>query len=263
MSAPAAPSPPLLPEPDLPLGKGVHLLTRHPAGLLALEKPTGVLAHPNPPAEIPGQAKSGESRPLLRAPYDHDLECYQLPDGKKAYLLHRLDSATSGVILLATEASLAEQIRERFARHEVSKIYQALVFGVPRTRRETWRDHLSIERRNQRLRTVAGQDGEPASCEMRLLHTFTGIPVTSLLQLEPHTGRTHQLRVQCQKRRLPIVGDATYGDFAKNRSYSKLHSQERLFLHAHRISLAFFWRGGQHHFEAESPTPAAFPSRPR
>lgn len=56
----------------------------------------------------------------------------------------------------------------------------------------------------------------------------------ALLELRPGTGRTHQLRIQCANRGLPIVGDRTYGDFTKNRN-SKVES---LFLHAESIELA-------------------------
>jgi len=61
----------------------------------------------------------------------------------------------------------------------------------------------------------------------------------SLLQLEPKTGRTHQLRIQCSQRNLPIVGDRTYGDFEKNRLFAKGTGQEGMFLHAERVKVPF------------------------
>jgi 23S rRNA-/tRNA-specific pseudouridylate synthase len=93
---------------------------------------------------------------------------------------------------------------------------------------------------------------------MRQLQIITGVPVLTLLELTPHTGRTHQLRVQCQKRRLPIVGDTTYGDFAKNRTFSQKSSSNRLFLHASSISIQLGKPFTTGTFTASSPTPKAF-----
>ena len=61
----------------------------------------------------------------------------------------------------------------------------------------------------------------------------------SLLELEPTTGRTHQLRIQCSQRNLPIVGDRTYGDFEKNRLFEKSTTQQGMFLHAERVRVPF------------------------
>lgn len=246
------------PLPPLPLGPGVRVLHTHPAGLIALEKPAGLLSHPNTPAESP--------RSLLTTDYDPDNECYSLPDGQAAHLIHRLDSATSGVLLIALDATLATLIRQRFAGREVEKEYAALVFGVPRRHHEQWRDQLHVSHQQGRLRTTATaaatDDSDAAICDMTQQRILTGQPVLTLLQLQPHTGRSHQLRVQCQKRRLPIVGDATYGDFAKNRLFTQKTGHKRLFLHAHRVTLTFPWAKRQQSFTAESPLPAEF-NRPR
>jgi tRNA pseudouridine65 synthase len=241
MDAPAA----------LPLGPGARLLARHPSGLIALDKPPGLLSHPN------DRASSG--RALIQASFDAAAECYQLPDGGALHLLHRLDSATSGVILLCADARLAATVRRLFAAGGVEKTYLALVFGVPRARRETWSDRLSIQRQGGKLRTSAvSGGGEEARCEMRCLKTLTGNPVTSLLELRPGTGRTHQLRVQCQRRGLPIVGDSTYGDFNKNRLRQRAGGSARLHLHAWQVSLSVHQQGRLVDFSAESEPPAEF-----
>ena len=80
----------------------------------------------------------------------------------------------------------------------------------------------------------------------------------ALIQLEPKTGRSHQLRVQCAKRHLPIVGDATYGDFAANRAFAKRTGEKRLFLHSLETSFAYGFRGRVWHFAAKAPLPAEF-----
>ncbi len=239
---------------SLPLGPGVTVLGHHPDGVVALDKPPGLLSHPNKPADT--------TRSLLAAPYESGAECYLLPDGARAHLLHRLDSATSGVVLLATDDALATAIKKSFQERAVQKTYLALVFGVPRQRQESWQDHLQVRRSSDRLRVSNDRDGDTASTGMRLLRTFNGTPVLSLLELTPHTGRTHQLRVQCGKRRLPIVGDATYGDFAKNRTFTKAGGAARLFLHAREVIVNCRYRGRDWRFQATSPASAEF-ERPR
>jgi tRNA pseudouridine65 synthase len=95
----------------------------------------------------------------------------------------------------------------------VRKTYQALVFGKPRQDAEMWKDVLDVRKQGGRIRTAAGAGNLPAVCAMKLLRAGSVPMRTSLIRLEPQTGRSHQLRVQCAKRGLPIVGDKTYGEF--------------------------------------------------
>jgi len=79
-----------------------------------------------------------------------------------------------------------------------------------------------------------------------------------LLRLEPLTGRSHQLRVQCAKRALPIVGDQTYGDFSRNREFARLAGTRRLFLHSLETAFDYEFRGRRHAFAARAPLPEEF-----
>jgi len=232
----------------LPLGRGVTVLARDENGLAALLKPAGVLSHPNAPGDEP--------RSLVVAAYRLDGECYEV-GGERLWLLNRLDSATSGVILAAADERLARQIREQFRRKEVRKTYAALVFGVPRQAAELWRDRLAVVRRGGQVRASAG-GGMPAECRMTLLKAGTGYPRVSLLQLEPMTGRSHQLRVQCARRKLPIVGDQTYGNFAANRDFAKLAGTKRMFLHSLETAFDYTFLGRTHSFAAGAPLPLEF-----
>lgn len=240
---------------ELPLGRGVALIVRDASGLAAFDKPAGVLSHPNEPAD--------ERRSLLVARYVVDGEYFEWTDGaaggtRRLWLLNRLDSATSGVILAADRAELAGEIRAHFKRKQVQKVYQALVFGAPRQSPETWRDRLAVDKRAGRIRTAA-QDGHvPAESVMSLVQAGSGEPRVSLLQLEPRTGRSHQLRVQCAKRHLPIVGDQTYGDFPRNRAFAKRVGTKRLFLHSMRTTFDYEHAGRKHHFSATAPLPVEF-----
>lgn len=232
-----------------PLHKGCRVLASHSCGLIAVEKPAGVLSHPN--------RKEDRKRSLLQAPYDGGEEAY-VREGGRWYLLHRLDAPTSGVLLLAVDPELATAVRRLFAEHVVKKHYVALVKGFQRARRESWRDHLAVQRQRGRLRTLVRRGPPNAVTEVRVRQHRPGPPAVTLLDLLPETGRTHQLRVQCAQRHLPIVGDATYGDFAFNRSFQRRTGHGRLFLHSHRVEVPLVWKGTEIAFKAESPLPTEF-----
>lgn len=234
----------------LPLGRGVEILARDANGLAALSKPVGILSHPN---------KSGdEPRSLLKAAYIFEGEYYEWnsPAPGRLWLLNRLDSATSGVILAASDQALADEIQSQFKRRQVRKVYNALVFGRPRQANELWRDRLAVEKKGGRIRTTGGN--VPAECRMSVVQGGGGQPVLSLLRLEPQTGRSHQLRVQCAKRGLPIVGDQIYGDFKLNREFAKIAGTRRMFLHSLETSFSYEFRGRANAFSALAPLPPEF-----
>lgn len=237
----------------LPLGRGVALLSADENGLAAFAKPAGILSHPNEAGDEP--------RSLLNARYVMDGEYFEWSpstgDVRRLWLLNRLDSATSGVILAAASAELAKEIRAQFKRKQVRKVYNALVFGGPRQPMELWRDRLAVEKRGGMIRT-AGAGNVPAECRMSVVRPGARQPKLSLLKLEPKTGRSHQLRVQCAKRSLPIVGDQTYGDFPRNREFAKLAGTKRLFLHSLETSFDYEWGGRRHGFSAHAPLPPEF-----
>lgn len=239
---------------SLPLGRDVKLLVRDENGLAAFDKPAGVLSHPNTAAD--------EARSLLTARYEMAGEYFEWlgADGapQRLWLLNRLDSATSGVILAAATDALAAAIKGQFKRKQVRKVYQALVFGTPRQPMEIWRDLLSVEKTGGRIRTAAHRGQVAAETRMALLRRSGREPRLSLLKLEPRTGRSHQLRVQCAKRGLPIVGDQTYGDFARNREFAKRADTKRMFLHSLETSFEYEFAGQRRMFAALAPPPAKF-----
>jgi len=235
---------------DLPLHPQCSLLQRHECGLIAVDKACGVLSHPNR-----GEASATA---LLPWSYDPAEEVYRGKD-QSFFILNRLDSPTSGICLLADNATTARLVKDAFARHVVEKDYIALVKGVPQRKQEEWRDCLEVKRARNGLRTAATRGRPNAFCSMQLRRIANGPPARALLVLTPTTGRTHQLRVQCASRRLPIVGDATYGDFSFNREFKRRFGESRLFLHSWRTRLSLKLENGKMlRFSAESPLPSAF-----
>jgi 23S rRNA-/tRNA-specific pseudouridylate synthase len=251
----------------LPLGTGVKLLHRDANGLAAFAKPAGVLSHPNEPRDQP--------RSLLDASYDAEGEFFTWPldsvrsgksptatagkggVGQRLWLLNRLDSATSGVILAAANEKLAGEIRALFQRRYVKKIYNALVFGIPAATEQMWRDSLAVQKKGGVIRSAASGN-VPAEAQVRLIRSVRGARPLSLIELAPKTGRSHQLRVQCAKRHLPIVGDATYGDFRANREFAKASGQKRMFLHSRLTAFEYTFGGRSFRFSAEDPLPKEF-----
>lgn len=242
---------------SLPLGRGVTRLAWDDNGLAAFDKPAGILSHPNAPGD--------ESRSLLGSHYTPEEEVYEWIDDsgggpRRLWLLNRLDSATSGAILVAADEALAAIIRAQFKRKQVHKIYHALVLGSPRQPMEVWRDRLTVARREGRIRTSATSGHVPAECRMTLVRSGRSEPRLALLKLEPHTGRSHQLRVQCAKRGLPIVGDQTYGDFRRNRELAKRCGTKRMFLHSSETKFEYEFRGQRCAFAVRAPLPPEFES---
>jgi len=238
----------------LPLGRGVQIVARDANGLVAFDKPAGVLSHPNTARD--------EARSLLVAHYDTKGEFYHWPDDAgraagKLWLLNRLDSATSGLLLAAASEKLALEIRALFQRRHIKKVYNAVVFGAPRAAREVWSDRLAVEKQGGLIRT-ATSGNIPAEAQMRVLRTKREARVLSLIELVPQTGRSHQLRVQCTKRHLPIVGDATYGNFRANHDYARATGEKRLFLHSVATEFEYTLNGREFHFMAKAPLPEEF-----
>lgn len=251
----------------LPLGRGVRVIAASAAGVFALEKPAGTLTHPN--AAGAGTPKNA----LFAADYSLKNECYscRVPGGKirKIFVLNRLDSPTSGVVLAATDERAAAAARAAFAAGTVKKIYAAVVRGNVVPAQGVWTDFLRRGRGRDgalRVEVVGGKARGALFAETRYSVEATGTlalgnvgaAAGTLLRLEPKTGRTHQLRVQCAARRFPIFGDKTYGDFRLNARAAGGALRDRLFLHAAFTEIAFPLRGERIVFSAASPLPEEF-----
>ena len=240
----------------LPLEKSCSIIKQHPDGLLAIEKAPGILTHPNP--------KESNSRSILKCPFDYENECYVLGKekgtGQNLFLVHRIDSATSGVLIASTCPQLAIQLKKAFAKRLVEKTYFAIVnyHGTPI--RSPWKDCLQKTLVRGKIRVISSNSGVTATTlvkiQQKTQNQYGGL---ALLKLMPQTGRTHQLRVQCSKRRLPILGDRTYGQFNLNRKITKLSKINRLFLHSAKLKVELTLRDQtQITWEAESSLPTDF-----
>jgi tRNA pseudouridine32 synthase / 23S rRNA pseudouridine746 synthase len=138
------------------------------------------------------------------------------------HIVHRLDQATSGLMVLARNAFTLKNLHQQFALRSVHKRYEALVQGQVQAQAFEINWPLSADwpnRPKQKIDLVSGK----ASCTQVQLLSFDPTTQCSRVSLVPETGRTHQLRVHLQAIGHPILGDALYG---------QAQSAERLMLHA-------------------------------
>ena len=166
--------------------------------------------------------------------------------GDRAGIVHRLDRATSGVMIAAKNEETQKYLQKQFADKKVSKEYIALVIGAP----DLPEAHIIAALiRNPKLpqQFMVAEDGKHAETFYHVLESQNGL---SRVQLLPVTGRTHQLRLHMQYIGHPILGDNLYGP--------KGHSEGRMYLHAHTLKLCL--PGGKvHTFTA--PLPQEFTKR--
>lgn len=145
----------------------------------------------------------------------------RLGPGRYLGIPHRLDRAVSGIMLFASTPRAARQLSRQFERRTVQKTYLAVVDATATPEplvtlerdadgRATWEDRLEKVPDEPRARIVMAGGGKPAITHVRLLGRTPSVG-GAILELQPHTGRMHQLRVQAAARGLPIVGDLLYG----------------------------------------------------
>ncbi len=129
--------------------------------------------------------------------------------GERPRLVHRLDRDTSGLLVVARTAPAAARLTEAFRRHQVDKLYWALVVGRPPAAEGVIDRPLAKHAAARGERVESAADGQPARSRYRTVARAGKI--ASWLALQPLTGRTHQLRVHCSLLGTPIQGDRKYG----------------------------------------------------
>jgi 23S rRNA pseudouridine1911/1915/1917 synthase len=204
------------------------------ADLVAVDKPAGMVVHP---------AYGHTSGTLVNAALARWPEMAAVGGAERAGIVHRLDKDTSGVIVLAKSAAALDALQAQFKARTIYKRYLALVEGIPAT--PTGLIDAPIGRdQKQRKKMAVRHDGREAVTRYTLLEDFD---THALLALEPHTGRTHQIRIHLAWLGHPVVGDRVYG-FRKQRIKMK-----RLFLHAAELHLDSPGMGERLTFEAPLP----------
>lgn len=185
----------------------------------------------NKPSGLAVQGGSGVVRHV-----DDMLEAFRNKKGEKPRLVHRLDRDTSGVLVVARSRLAAMKLAEAFRGRDAQKTYWALVKGVPKKREGRISTWLVKEQTpdGDRVRIAKhGDDGADHAVSNYRIVDQAGQSLT-WLEMEPHTGRTHQLRVHAAHIGCPIIGDPKYFEADTNWEFPG-GIQNRLHLHARRI----------------------------
>jgi 23S rRNA pseudouridine955/2504/2580 synthase len=177
----------------------------------------------------PGLATQGGTRTLSHV--DGLLDAYASEDEPRPRLVHRLDKDTSGVLLVARTPGSAAFFSRRFSGRSARKVYWALVVGVPEVSEGLIDAPIAKQPGTGGEKMHVDEEaGQPAKTRYRVLDRAGNR--AAWLELEPLTGRTHQLRVHCAAIGHPIVGDGKYGGqeaFLTGSISRKMH------LHARRL----------------------------
>ena len=145
--------------------------------------------------------------------------------GEQLYLVHRLDRDVSGCLLIAKTRKALNHANQEWQNNRVVKIYHALVFQKGSV----------FEGRIQK--PLLDQSGREQSAETIFSTKQSFNDNIALLSVQITTGRKHQIRRHLASINCPIIGDRKYGDFQKNRSFSKTYHQTNTFLHARELQL--------------------------
>lgn len=194
--------------------------------ILVIDKPPFIVTHPT---------LDHPSGTIVNAVLNHlaDIEESDLRPG----IVHRLDKNTSGVLVIAKNKTALDKLKDQFKTKTVKKSYIALVDG--RLDKEVGKIEEKIDRHPKfRSKFSVSKEGREAVTDYKVLKRY---PKATLLQLQPQTGRTHQLRVHLSHIGHPIVGDKLYGG-------KMLLSRQ--FLHASSLELNHPKTGGRMTFKS-------------
>jgi 23S rRNA pseudouridine1911/1915/1917 synthase len=198
--------------------------------LIVVNKPAGLVVHP---------ASGVESGTLANALAFHFRQLSTKAGPVRPGIVHRLDKYTSGLLVVAKNEGAHEKLADQFRARTVSKAYIALVHGTVDEETGSVDEPIARDPRN-RTRMAVLPHGRPALSFYRVRRRYERF---TLLDVQPKTGRTHQIRVHLARLRHPVVGDEVYGGGRDNTVQDpKLRAQirrlGRQFLHAEQLGFS-------------------------
>ncbi len=197
----------------------------------------------NKPAGLATQSSEHNSNSLEEEAKAYIKEAKQKPQGVYLHAIHRLDKPTSGVVLFAKTSKSLSRLQEMMRKHEMKKIYLALVEGTLKNPKGTLRHNLIHDEH----KAIVSSAGKPCELHYETVATIDG---NTLVAIELITGRYHQIRAQFQAIHHPVLGDKKYG------CHKPFHS-DTIALHHH--SLTFTHPVTHALLEIKAPLPSYWP----
>ncbi len=241
------------PEPAEPAAQKIALdILYEDSDLLVLNKPAGMVVHPAP---------GNPDNTLVNALLAHCGDSLSGIGGvRRPGIVHRLDKDTSGVMVVAKNDATHRALSRLFAAHDLTRIYQALVWGGPPARKGTIDAAIARHPVDRKRMAVRKTGGRAAVTDYWIEKTFGPplSPIASLLGARLHTGRTHQVRVHLAHIGCPVVGDPVYGRQSRTQARNRpvaasLESFKRQALHAAILEFAHPGTGKVMRFATELP----------
>jgi 23S rRNA pseudouridine1911/1915/1917 synthase len=237
------------PEPAEPKAQAIDLdILYEDSDLLVLNKPAGLVVHPAP---------GNPDNTLVNALLAHCGESLSGIGGvRRPGIVHRLDKNTSGVMVVAKNDAAHRGLAKLFAAHDLTRIYQALVWGAPKALKGRIEAAIGRHPVDRKRMTVRRTSGRPALTDYWVERRFGPplAPIASLVGAKLGTGRTHQVRVHLAHLGCPVVGDPVYGRKSRNAAGpASLKAFERQALHAAVLEFRHPRTGREMRFATQLP----------
>ncbi len=191
--------------------------------VIVVDKPPGLVVHPGA-GNLSGTLANGL---LQRFP-----DIIDVGDRMRPGIVHRLDAGSSGLLVVARTQDAADRLIEQFADHSATRVYDAMVWGVPDAPHGIIDAPLGRSKGDP-LRMAVVADGRPSRTDYQVVGTFSEPATVSRLECRLETGRTHQIRVHLSSINHPLLGDPTYGQRRPNLGLDRpfLHAAQLQFVH--------------------------------
>ena len=203
--------------------------------IIVIDKPSGIVMHPG---------AGNFDKTIVNALMNYNKNSLSnIGDELRPGIVHRIDKNTSGLIVVAKNNTTHEHLSNQFSRHNITRIYQLLVWGKIKPSKGKIETLITRSSKNRQMMEVSRTKGKRAITNYKTIEIFenNNIPTLSLIDCKLETGRTHQIRVHMNHLGHSIVGDDKYKKkFKKIKNIDsqledKIINLNRQFLHAKTI----------------------------
>ena len=203
--------------------------------LLVLDKPAGIIMHPG--------AGNYDETIVNALIYNKKDVLSNISDELRPGIVHRIDKNTSGLVVIAKNNIVHENLSRQFSKHSIKRIYQLLIWGKLRPSSGRIDTYITRSSKNRQMMEVSNSKGKRAITNYKTIELFENdqIPTFSLVECSLETGRTHQIRVH-----MKYMGNSIMGDDKYKKKYKKIKNinvnlekqitnLNRQFLHANTL----------------------------